>query len=69
MDGDELYRNLKVRSLIILFILASTSYFLMSHSLTTGIILGGVIVIINFDILQSAVRHAFPVDGGKIARY
>ena len=63
MDWDELYRHLKMRSLIILFILASTSYFLMSNSLTAGIILGGLIIIINFDLLQSAVRKGFPADG------
>ena len=63
MDWDELYRDLKMRSLIILLILASISYFLMSNSITAGIILGGLLIIINFDILQSAVRRAFPADG------
>ena len=63
MDWDELYRDLKMRSLIILLILASISYFLMSNSITAGIILGGLIIIINFDILQSVVRRAFPADG------
>ena len=52
MDWDELYRDLKMRS-----------YFLMSNSITAGIILGGLIIIINFDILQSAVRRAFSADG------
>ena len=68
MDWDELYRNLKMRSLIILFISASISYFLMSNSITAGIILGGLIIIINFDILQSAVRRAFPADGAIKAK-
>ena len=63
MDWDELYRDLKTRSLIILFILAFISYFLMSNSITAGIILGGLIIIINFDILQSVVRRACPADG------
>jgi hypothetical protein len=35
----------------------------MSRSLTTGIILGGLIIIANFGILQHTVRRAFSSDG------
>ena len=40
-------------------ILASVGYFFMSRSFTLGIILGGMLVIINFNFLQSTIMKAF----------
>ena len=64
MDWEKTYKELSKRNWIILLILATISYFLMSRLLTMGIILGGLIIIINFDLLQHTIRHAFPSRGG-----
>lgn len=35
----------------------------MSHSLTLGIILGGLVIILNFNILQHTIHKAFSPEG------
>ena len=42
-----------------MLILASAGYFFMSRSFTLGIILGGILIIINFSFLQSTIIKAF----------
>ncbi|MFH1487826.1 MAG: ATP synthase subunit I [Pseudomonadota bacterium] len=59
MDWPETYRNLKTRSWIILLILTAVSIFFMRLGLTLGVILGGLVTIVNFDILQRNIRRAF----------
>ena len=44
-------------------ILGSTSFFLMSPTFTLGIILGGLIIIANFSLLQHTIRCAFSSQG------
>jgi hypothetical protein len=39
------------------------SYFLLSHSLTLGIILGGLVIIANFNVFQHTIRRAFSPGG------
>jgi len=68
MDWEKAYRALVKRNWIILLILSAISYFLMSHLFTTGIILGGLIIIVNFDVLQHTIQRAFPFDGAVKAR-
>ena len=63
MNWDRIYKELTKRNWITLLILSSLSYFLMSQSLTMGIILGGIIIIFNFDALQYTIRRAFPAGG------
>ena len=63
MDWKRLYRDLKTLNWLILFILSSLSYFLMSHPITMGVILGGLIIIANFNILQHTICRAFSSDG------
>ncbi len=58
-NWDRIYGDLKRRGWIILFILASAGYFCMSRSFTLGIILGGIIIILNFSFLQSTIIKAF----------
>ena len=41
MDWDSIYRELKALNWIILLVVASASYFLMSPEFTTGVIFGG----------------------------
>jgi len=58
-NWDPIYSDLKRRGWIIFLILASVGYFFMSRSFTLGIILGGMLVIINFNFLQSTIMKAF----------
>jgi hypothetical protein len=44
-------------------ILSSTSALLMSHLFAGGVLLGGLIAISNFHVLQHTVRGAFSSDG------
>jgi len=60
MDWEEVYRDLKKRNWIILLVLSTISALLMSHTVTLGVILGGLIIIVNFNILQHTIRGAFP---------
>jgi len=64
MDWEKTYKDISKRSWIILLILSTFSYFIMSRLLTTGIIMGGLIVIFNFDLLQHTIRRAFPSGEG-----
>ena len=60
MDWEEVYRDLKKRNWIILLVLSTISALLMSHTVTLGVMLGGLIIILNFNILQHTIRRAFP---------
>ena len=62
MDWDKTYRDLSKRNWIILLILSAIGTFVMPHPATLGIILGGLISIINFDVLQYTIRRVFPSD-------
>ncbi len=63
MDWVKVYRDLCRRSWIILLLLAIGSFFVMSLTVTMGVVLGGLIVIVNFDILQNTIKRAFPTKG------
>lgn len=66
MDWDIVYRELTMRNWIILFLLSIISFFVMPGSATLGVIVGGMIIIVNFDLLQHTIRRAFPAkDPGK----
>ena len=58
-NWDQIYGDLKRRGWIIFFILAAAGYLFMSRSFTMGIILGGIIIILNFSFLQSTIIRAF----------
>lgn len=60
MDWEEVYRDLRKRNWIILLVLSTISALLMNHTVTLGVILGGLIIIVNFNILQHTIRGAFP---------
>ena len=64
MDWEEVYRDLKKRNWIILLVLSTISALLMSHTVTLGVMLGGLIIILNFNILQHTIRRAFPSEKG-----
>ena len=63
MDWKHIYRELKVLNWVILFLLALISFFLMSNAFTTGIIVGGLLVIVNFHIFQNTIRQGLLSDG------
>lgn len=63
MDWDSVYRELSMRNWIILLLLSFISFFFMPGNATLGVILGGVLIIINFDLLQHTIRRAFPSKG------
>jgi hypothetical protein len=58
-NWDQIYGDLKRRGWVIFLILASAGYFFMSRSFTLGIILGGIIIILNLGFLQSTIIKAF----------
>ena len=68
MDWEIVYRYLKTLNWIVLLILSNISFFLMNNYLTLGIILGGLIIITNFNVLQYSLRRAFPSKGAMNAR-
>ena len=63
MDWESLVKQLRAQNWIILMILGTASFFLMSSTFTLGIILGGLIIIANFNVLQHTVRSSFSQDG------
>jgi hypothetical protein len=68
MEWKSTYRDLKAYSWIILLILASASALLLSAGHTLGVILGGLIIIANFNVLQHTIRGAFSDEGQMVKR-
>jgi hypothetical protein len=48
---------------LVLLALSSAGYFIMSPFWTAGLILGGLIAIANFNVLQHTIRGAFSTEG------
>ena len=63
MDWTKLSRELRTQNWITLMILGTASFFLMNAAFTLGVILGGLIIIANFRVLQHTIRCAFSDDG------
>jgi len=61
-DQDLTFREINRRNWIILLTLSCISYFVTGPRTTLGVILGGIVVIANFGVLQSTIRKAFPGD-------
>lgn len=59
MEWDSLYKNLKVFNWGVLLALTSVSYFVMSQAFTVGIVIGGLIALASFHILQHTIRKGF----------
>jgi len=62
MDWEDIFRNLKALNWLILLVLATLSFFWMPEPFTTGIILGGFIIIANFRLLQHTICQGFASD-------
>lgn len=70
-DREKLLKQIKTTNWIFLLILGSLSSVFMSATFTLGVILGGLIIIANFSVLQHTIRSAFSdqgvMRGGKIS--
>jgi len=63
MEWATTFRILKKLNWTILFILSAASFVLMGNAFTAGVILGGFLIIANFNILQRTITKAFLADG------
>ena len=63
MEWQKFHSILRMVNWIVLLSLSSAGYFIMSSFWTAGVLLGGVIAIVNFNVLQHTVRSAFSPDG------
>jgi hypothetical protein len=62
-DWTQIHQTLTKRNWLILFFLGSISYFAMAPAFTLGVILGGLLIILNFNMMQQTIRKAVPVEG------
>ena len=63
MNRERLFRSLRTLNWVVLLILAGFSNWLMTQDFTLGIILGGLMIIANFRLLQHTILRAFSTDG------
>ena len=68
MEWKILYRDLRRMNWLILLLLASASCFVMSPAFTAGIIIGGLMVMVNFHVLQHIIRQVFFPDSSRKKR-
>ena len=47
MDWEKVYRDLRKLNLLVLLISSFTSYLLMDHAFTMGILIGGLMITVN----------------------
>jgi len=63
MEWEKLQNILRKLNWVVLLILSSFGYFIMSPFWTAGVISGGLVAIANFSVLQHTVRRAFSPEG------
>ena len=63
MEWEKLQSILRTLNWVVLLILSSLGYFIMSPFWTAGVLSGGLIAIANFSVLQHTVRKAFSAEG------
>jgi hypothetical protein len=63
MEWKKLHSILRMVNWLVLLALSSAGYFIMSPFWTAGVILGGLIAIANFNVLQHTIRGAFSPEG------
>jgi len=69
MTGFEItLKTLQNQNWITLFIMSSTSFIFMNSEFTLGVILGGLIIIANFNVLRHTILRAFSLDGAMQAK-
>ncbi len=68
MEWKNLYRDLKRLNWLILLLLSSASCFVMSPAFTAGIIIGGLMVIVNFHVFQHTIHQGFSADVSRTTK-
>jgi ATP synthase I chain len=63
MEWEKLQNILRKLNWVVLLILSSIAYFIMSPFWTAGVVFGGLVAIANFSVLQHTVRRAFSPEG------
>ena len=63
MDWQRFHNILRMLNWLVLLCFSLASYFSMSPYWTAGVILGGLVAIANFNVLQHTVRRAFSPEG------
>lgn len=63
MEWQRFHNILRTLNWIVLLFFSLASYFSMSPFWTAGVLLGGLIAIVNFNVLQHTVRKAFSPEG------
>jgi ATP synthase I chain len=63
MEWQRFHNILRMLNWLVLLTFSSASYFSMNPFWTAGVILGGLIAIANFNVLQHTVRRAFSPEG------
>lgn len=63
MEWEKLQNILQRTNWLVLLVLSSFGYFIMSPFWTAGVLFGGLIAIANFSLLQHTVRRAFSPEG------
>lgn len=67
MDWEKTYKDLRRLNWLTLLIMSLISTLFMSQIFTLGVILGGLIIIANFKVLQHTIRRGFSAAGGMSA--
>jgi len=63
MNPEKLLQKIRIHNWVILMIAGALSFLFMSAPFTLGLIVGGLIIIANFGLLQHTIRAAFPAQG------
>ena len=63
MEWQRFHNILRMLNWLVLLFFSLASYFSMSPHWTAGVILGGLVAIANFNVLQHTVRRAFSPEG------
>ena len=66
MDWENFSKYFKVQGWFILMVFGLLSFFFMSPAFTLGVILGGLIIIANFNVMQATIRDAFSPEGTMV---
>lgn len=68
MEWQKASKAIRTFNWVILFVLALISFIFLSPACTLGIILGGLIIIANFNVLQHTILRGFFSEGGLGAK-
>jgi hypothetical protein len=63
MEWEKLVGILRTLNWVILLLLGSASFLFMSWTFTLGVIVGGLMIIANFNLLQHTIRKGFSSNG------